>query len=174
LFGLPGAGKSTLAAALAEGWRARGQRVKLLDGDELRLGLCRDLGYTEADRHENIRRAAETAKLFLNEGIWVIAAFITPRQALRQLARQIIGPERLALVFVRCPVATCQARDPKGHYAEAARGGRPLFTGIGASFEEPTGLDSLCVDTSLLSLQACLAAIAEVMDVGPAAAEPAP
>jgi adenylylsulfate kinase len=160
LFGLPGAGKSTLAQLLAGRWRAMGRQVKLLDGDELRRGLCRDLGYTADARTENIRRAAEAARLFLDEGIWVVAAFITPTGAMRALARDVVGVARADFVFVRCPVDVCAARDPKGHYGAANRGERPMFTGVSDPFEEPQAGSCHCVDTSLAGVPQCVDAIA--------------
>jgi adenylylsulfate kinase len=163
LFGLPGAGKSTLARGLAQYWRSCGRPVKLLDGDDLRRGMCRDLGFTEADRKENIRRVSEAARLFLEQGVWVVAAFITPSAELRALARDIIGTERCHLVFVHCPLAVCEGRDPKGHYGEARRGTRPLFTGVGASFEAPPEGDCIRVDTSIASVKDCVKYIAHTV-----------
>lgn len=163
LFGLPAAGKSTLARALAERWRGMGRHVKLLDGDELRRSLCRDLGFTAEDRRENIRRAAEVARLFADEDVWVVAAFITPAAALRELAREIVGPHRLDFVFVRCPPDVCAARDPKGHYAAAARGEIPMFTGADGAFEQPPEDGCWSVDTSRDSVEGCVSAMAAAL-----------
>lgn len=137
LCGLSGSGKSTLANALERRLHAEGFTTHLLDGDNLRRGLNRDLGFSEADRAENIRRAAETAKLFVQAGIIVISAFITPTRALRELARNIIGADDFMEIYVEAALPTCARRDPKGLYAKAGRGGVREFTGIDAPFEPP-------------------------------------
>jgi adenylyl-sulfate kinase len=136
-FGLSGAGKTTLSVALAERLRTEERTVLVLDGDALRAGLCGDLDFSDAARAENIRRAAEIAKLATEQGHVVIAAFITPRENLRQLARQIIGPDRVDLIWVDAPLAICQARDPKGLYRRAQEGTMPLMSGMGSIFEDP-------------------------------------
>ena len=150
-FGLSGAGKTTLATGLAAGLRSQGRTVLLLDGDVLRAGLCRDMGFTDEDRTENIRRAAELAKLAMAQGQVVFAAFITPRENLRRLVREIVGPGHLDLVWVDTPLAVCQQRDPKGLYQRAAAGDLPLLTGVNSVFEEPTAHD-LRVHTDLHSV----------------------
>jgi adenylylsulfate kinase len=137
LYGLSGSGKSTLANTLERRLFAEGFTTQLLDGDNLRLGLNRDLGFDPADRAENIRRAAEAAKLFVQAGIVVISAFITPTRALRELARTIIGADDFIEVYVEAMKQTCARRDPKGLYAKADRGGVPQFTGYDAPFEPP-------------------------------------
>jgi adenylylsulfate kinase len=159
LFGLPGAGKTTLSRALAARWREAGRAVIVLDGDDLRRRLCSDLGFSEADRRENIRRAAEVARLFADAGFWVLAGFITPAAEMRGLAREIIGADRFTAVHVHCPVEVCARRDPKGHYREAGAGVRRDFTGVSAMFEPPAAGDCLTVDTSLLDAGACVSAI---------------
>jgi len=141
LFGLSGAGKTTLASALGKKLEDQGRPVLLLDGDVLRAGLCRDLGFSDEARAENIRRAAELAKLVAAQGQIVIAAFITPREDLRSLAREIIGRDKLDLIWVDAPFAVCRQRDPKGLYQRSAAGNLPLFTGVNSVFEEPTGHD---------------------------------
>jgi adenylyl-sulfate kinase len=140
-FGLSGAGKTTLASGLANALRKQGRPVLLLDGDVLRAGLCRDLGFSDDARTENIRRAAELAKLAMTQGQVVIAAFITPREDLRSRVREIVGQERLDLVWVDTPLAVCQQRDPKGLYQQSAVGKLPLFTGVNSVFEESTTCD---------------------------------
>ena len=140
-FGLSGAGKTTLTLGLAEKLRSQGQPVLLLDGDELRAGLCRDLGFSDEARTENIRRAAELARLAMTQGQVVVAAFITPREGLRQLAKEIVGRDKLDLIWVDAPLAICQQRDPKGLYLRSAAGNLPLFTGMNSIFEESTGHD---------------------------------
>jgi|SRR6478736_2574812 len=137
-FGLSGSGKTTLTTALARTLRDQGRSVLLLDGDELRSGLCRDLGFSDEARTENIRRAAEVARLAITQGQVVLAAFITPREDLRQLAREIIGPGRSDLIWVDASLEVCRQRDPKGLYKKSAAGGVPLFTGVHSAFEAPS------------------------------------
>lgn len=133
LTGLSGAGKSTLAEGVR---RERGGAIVHLDGDALRRGLNRDLGFSESDRSENLRRAAEIAKLLSQQGFDVICSFISPLATHRQAAREIIG-EAFREVYVECPIETLRARDPKGLYARADRGEIPDFTGVGAPYEPP-------------------------------------
>ena len=114
LTGLSGAGKSTLASAVEERLRATGRGVVVLDGDVLRAGLCRDLGFSPEDRHENIRRVAEVAKLMRQAGLVVLCALISPLRADRAMAREIIGAENFREVHVATPLAVCEQRDPKG------------------------------------------------------------
>ncbi len=140
-FGLSGAGKTTLASGLAESLSSQSRPVLLLDGDVVRAGLCRDLGFSDEARTENIRRAAELAKLAMAQGQVVIAAFITPREDLRHRAREIIGREQLALIWVDAPLAICRQRDPKGLYQRSDAGSLPLFTGMNSAFEEPVSYD---------------------------------
>jgi adenylylsulfate kinase len=141
LYGLSGSGKSTLAIALERRLHAEGFTTHLLDGDNVRTGLNRDLGFTDADRAENIRRIAEVAKLLVQAGVVVIAAFITPQRAHRQLARTIIGAEDFSEVYVAASFDTCAARDPKGLYAKARAGTVQQFTGRDSSFEPPLAED---------------------------------
>jgi len=141
LYGLSGSGKSTLAIALESRLHAEGFTTHLLDGDNVRTGLNRDLGFTDADRAENIRRIAEVAKLFVQAGVVVIAAFITPQRAHRQLARTIIRAEDFSEVYVAASFDTCAARDPKGLYAKARAGTVQQFTGRDSSFETPLAED---------------------------------
>ncbi len=147
LTGLSGAGKTTIALALEKELRSRGVVCRVLDGDDVRSGLCRDLGFSQEARQENIRRVAEVAKLFADTGVLTIAAFITPTNDLRSMAREIIGKERFLEVFVSTPIAVCQQRDVKGLYAKALRGELKDFTGISAPFEEPAH-PALTIDTS--------------------------
>lgn len=137
LFGLSGAGKSTLALQLDEMLTSKGFFVKRLDGDALRSGINSDLGFSEEDRQENIRRAAEIAKLFSEAGIVTVCSFISPAKKLRDTARQIIGEDFFCDVFLDCPIETCVSRDPKGLYKKALNGEIKNFTGIGAGFERP-------------------------------------
>lgn len=150
--GLSGSGKSTLAAALEETLIAAGNACVVLDGDTLRYGLNRDLGFSPEDRAENIRRAAEVAALFNDSGLIVIASFISPYAADRENARQIIGSERFAEVFVDAPREVCEQRDPKGHYAKARAGLIPEFTGVSAPYEPPLEPDlRLATDRSAVA-----------------------
>ncbi len=137
LFGLSGSGKSTLAQQLDEVLTAEGHMVKRLDGDALRAGINSDLGFSDEDRLENIRRAAEIAKLFSESGIITICSFITPANKLRETARHIIGPDLFCDIFLDCLIETCVSRDPKGLYKKALNGEIKNFTGIGAGFERP-------------------------------------
>jgi adenylylsulfate kinase len=137
LFGLSGSGKSTLATALEQQLFAEGYTTMLLDGDNLRDGLNKGLGFTDADRAENIRRAAEVSKLFFQAGIVCINSFITPRESLRTLAREIIGADNLLEIYVEASFETCQKRDVKGLYKKAQAGQVANFTGQQSTFEPP-------------------------------------
>ncbi len=151
LTGLSGAGKTTIALALEAELKSRGIACRVLDGDDLRGGLNGDLGFSADDRRENIRRVAEVARLFADIGVVTIAAFITPTNALRAMARTIIGAGRFVEVFVSTPIDVCMARDAKGLYAKAQRGEISDFTGVSAPFEEPTQPD-ISIDTSSTSV----------------------
>ncbi len=154
LTGLSGAGKSTLSDAVHEALKARGVPSVQLDGDALRTGLCSDLGFSEEDRLENIRRAAEVARLLTHEGFVTLCAFISPLAAQRDKAREILG-ERFLEVFVKCDLDECIRRDPKGLYARAISGSVPNFTGVSSPYEEPQSPD-LVLDTQALSLAECV------------------
>jgi adenylyl-sulfate kinase len=150
LLGLSGAGKTTLSEVLADQLKVRGQQVVLLDGDVLRTGLNNNLGFSELDRAENVRRTAEVAKLFLNQGYWVIVALITPMESMRKTNRIILGNAYFE-VFVDTPLSICQDRDPKGLYAKVKNEGLKNFTGIDSPFEFPI-LADLVVKTENLSV----------------------
>ena len=135
--GLSGAGKSTLAVALQEKLITEGYITQYLDGDLLRNSLNNNLGFSEADRLENIRRVAEVTKLFLNAGIICINAFISPTKEIRDLAKSIVGQEQFVEIYLSTTIETCEQRDPKGLYAMVRRGELKNFTGIDAVFEEP-------------------------------------
>lgn len=141
LTGLSGSGKSTIANALEQALYAQGRRSYILDGDNIRQGLNKDLGFTDADRVENIRRVAEAARLMLDAGLIVITAFISPFRAEREMARQLIGAENFIEVFVDTPLAECERRDPKGLYKKARSGQLPNMTGIGSPYEAPEQAD---------------------------------
>jgi adenylylsulfate kinase len=135
--GLSGAGKSTIANALELALAERGQHTYLLDGDNLRQGLCRDLTFSDADRQENIRRIAEVARLLIDAGLIVITAFISPFKRDRELARKVIGNAAFIEVFIDTPLAECERRDPKGLYGKARAGLIKNFTGIDSTYEPP-------------------------------------
>ena len=150
--GLSGSGKSTIAIALERELHKRGLLCRILDGDNIRSGINNNLGFTEADRIENIRRIAEVSKLFVDTGIVTIAAFISPSNDIREMAANIIGKDDFLEVYVSTPIEECERRDVKGLYAKARRGEIKNFTGISAPFEAPTH-PALVLDTSALSLE---------------------
>jgi adenylylsulfate kinase len=150
--GLSGSGKSTIAIALERELHRRGLLCRILDGDNIRSGINNNLGFTEADRTENIRRIAEIGKLFVDTGIITIAAFISPTNSLREMAASIIGKNNFLEIYVNTSLAECERRDVKGLYAKARRGEIKEFTGISAPFEAPLHPD-LVLDTSILSVQ---------------------
>ncbi|PKG93991.1 adenylyl-sulfate kinase [Pseudomonas sp. Choline-3u-10] len=141
LTGLSASGKSTIANALEVALVERGRHTYLLDGDNVRMGLCRDLGFTDADREENIRRIAELGRLFVDAGLIVVTAFISPFRADRALARTIIGEDAFVEVFVDTPLDECERRDPKGLYGKARAGLIKNFTGIDSAYEAPLSPD---------------------------------
>lgn len=139
--GLSGAGKTTLANGLNRTILRKGYFTKLFDGDEIRQGLNKDLGYSIEDRIENIRRTAEVAKLFADHGIIVICSFISPTRQMREMVRDIVGIERFIEVYVDCPLEVCEKRDVKGLYKKARQGLIKDFTGIGSIYEIPQNPD---------------------------------
>ena len=150
LYGLSGAGKSTVANAAERALNEEGRFTVILDGDNLRAGLNANLGFSDDDRRENVRRNAEVAKLFASQGVITIVSVITPRRELRTLAREIIG-EDFAEVFVKADFETCAERDPKGLYAKVAAGEVKQFTGRDSGFEEPENAE-LVIDTTDISI----------------------
>ena len=135
--GLSGAGKSTIADQLEKKLHALGKHTFVLDGDNVRHGLNRDLGFTEADRVENIRRVAEVAKLFVEAGLITLVSFISPFRAEREMARELVAPGEFVEIFVNTPLETCELRDPKGLYKKARRGELQNFTGLDSPYEPP-------------------------------------
>jgi adenylyl-sulfate kinase len=135
LFGLSGAGKSTMANALIGELRSRGHAVLALDGDDLRAGLCRGLGFSDLDRAENLRRAAEVARLGSASGLCVVASFITPLESHRQLVAGILHRQKLSLIHVDASLAVCRERDTKGLYAQAKSNQMDHITGLSSPFE---------------------------------------
>ncbi len=157
LTGLSGSGKSTLAHATELALRDAGVHTYVLDGDSVRRGLCRDLGFSREDRRENIRRIAEVARLFVDAGIVVLTAFISPYREERDFARSLLERGEFIEIHVRCPLPVCERRDVKGLYAKARRGEIRNFTGIDDPYEEPLSPE-LTIDTDRVSVDAGVAA----------------
>ena len=151
MTGLSGSGKSTLAIALERELQRRGILCRILDGDNIRSGINNNLGFSPADRRENIRRIAEVARLFVDTGIVTIAAFISPSEELRHMAAGIVGEADFFEIYVNTPLSVCEQRDVKGLYAKARRGEIREFTGISAPFEAPAA-PAMTVDTSAMPL----------------------
>ena len=156
--GLSGSGKSTIANLLEKKLFEQGFHTYLLDGDNLRHGLNRDLGFTEADRVENIRRVAEVARLMVDAGLIVIASFISPYRAEREMASRLFAEGEFVEVFVDTPLAECELRDVKGLYAKARRGELKNFTGIDSAYEAPEQAH-IMLDTCTLSAEQCAAQV---------------
>ena len=175
--GLSGAGKSTLANALEVELHRSRKRTYVLDGDNVRRGLCKDLGFSDADRVENMRRVAEVARLFVDAGMLVLVAFISPFRAERQAARELFAPGDFLEVFVDVPLAVAEQRDTKGLYQKARSGALAHLTGIDSPYEPPLAPD-LALRTDLLSIDACvermLALLAPSQGTMPAIAQPVP
>ena len=150
--GLSGSGKTTLGAALEKELFKRGFLTQILDGDNIRSGINKNLTFTEKDRVENIRRIAEVTKLLLNCGIITINCFISPTKEARDLAKKIIGEENFIEIYVSTPIEVCEQRDTKGLYAKARKGEIKNFTGISSPFEIPVNPD-ITVNTAKLSLK---------------------
>ena len=161
--GLSGSGKSTLAIALERELYKRGFLTRIMDGDNIRSGINNNLGFSEADRTENIRRIAEVSKLFVDCGIVTIAAFISPTRAIRQMAREIIGKDDFLEVYVSTPLEECEKRDVKGLYKKARKGEIRDFTGISAPFEAPLH-PFLEIDTSCHSLEESVKILLEAIE----------
>lgn len=153
--GLSGSGKSTLAHAVEERLHALGCQTFVFDGDNVRQGLCRDLGFGDEDRAENIRRVAEMVKLFLDAGIITLTAFISPFECDRRRARKIIGDENMIEIFCDCPLKVCEERDVKDLYKKARAGKIKNYTGISSPYEVPQN-PSLRLNTGYVSLVDCV------------------
>jgi adenylylsulfate kinase len=154
LTGLSGAGKTTIANALCERLKVSLANCKQLDGDILRNGINAGLGFSDEDRLENIRRAAEIAKLFVESDFITICSFITPKENMRELAKKIIGEENFIEVYVNCSFEECEKRDVKGLYYKARGGNVANFTGMTSSFDPPANPD-IVIDTEHKSIEAC-------------------
>jgi adenylylsulfate kinase len=153
--GLSGAGKTTLAKNLEKALHNKGNLAQVLDGDNIRSGINNNLGFTEADRHENIRRIAEVSKLLIESGVITINSFISPTNLIRQMAMDIVGEENFIEIYVKAPLEVCEARDTKGLYKKAREGKIKNFTGIDSPFEVPVDPD-LVIDTHQYSIKECL------------------
>ncbi len=155
MTGLPGSGKSTIADLLWRRLRERGHQAYGLDGDALRLGLNRDLSFTDQDRSENIRRTTEVARLMVDAGLIAIVSLISPFRADREFARARFAPGQFCEIFVDAPLAVCERRDPKGLYAKARRGELPRMTGIDSPYEPPQRPD-LHLHTDTEGVEPCV------------------
>ena len=154
LYGLSGSGKSTIANAFERRLHEAGLLTQILDGDNIRTGLNSNLGFSDEDRAENIRRIAEVSRLYLNSGIITITSFICPTRRLRQLARSVVGEADFVEIFVKASFETCAVRDPKGLYAKVRAGQIANFTGKDSAFEEPDPADgALVLDTEQLGVE---------------------
>lgn len=162
LTGLSGAGKSTIADRLEQKLRALGKHTYVLDGDNVRHGLNRDLGFTDRDRVENIRRVSEVAKLMVDAGLIVIVSFISPFRSEREMARNLMEKGEFFEIFVDTPLDVCEARDPKGLYVKARRGEIPNFTGIDSPYEAPNAPD-LRIDTTKSSAEQAAQSVVELL-----------
>lgn len=160
--GLSGSGKSTVAMGVERELHRMGILCRILDGDNIRAGINSNLGFSEEDRKENIRRIAEVGKLFVQTGVVTLACFVSPTIEIRQMARNIIGADDFFEVFVSTPIEECERRDVKGLYARARRGEVKDFTGISAPFEAPEHPD-LSLDTSVLTLEESVKAVVELV-----------
>ncbi len=160
--GLSGSGKSTIAIALERELHKRGLLCRILDGDNIRSGINNNLGFSETDRVENIRRIAEIGKLFVDTGVVTLSAFISPTNESRHMASEIIGADDFREVYVSTPLEVCEQRDVKGLYARARRGEIKDFTGVSAPFEVPEH-PALTLDTSVLTLEESVNKVLELI-----------
>lgn len=161
--GLSGAGKSTLAHAVEEELHQRGCHTFVLDGDNVRHGLCGDLGFSEQDRKENIRRVGEAAKLFVEAGVIVLTAFISPFREDRERVRKLIGAADFIEIYCHCPLEMCEERDVKGLYKKARQGLIKDFTGISSPYEIPEHPE-LSIDTAEKTLEECAAQVIQYLE----------
>ena len=162
LSGLSGAGKTTLVTRLAQQLQGSVPHTVVLDGDRLRQGLCKDLHYSAADRSENLRRAGEVCKLLVDAGIIVLAAFVSPARADRDMVRAMLGQGEFIEVYCNAPLSICEARDVKGLYAKARDGRIPDFTGVSAPYEAPVSPE-LVLDTAFQSIDGSLERILQML-----------
>lgn len=162
MTGLSGSGKSTVALALERELHRQGRLVRILDGDNVRTGINRGLGFSAEDRTENIRRIAEVSKLFVETGVITIACFVSPTRDIREMARNIVGADDFREIYISTPLEECERRDVKGLYARARRGEVKNFTGISAPFEAPEH-PALSLDTSRLPIEESVKRIIELL-----------
>jgi len=162
--GLSGAGKSTIACRLEERLFRRGIRTYVLDGDNVRTGLNRDLGFSAADREENIRRIGEVATLFVDAGMVILTAFISPYRKDRALVRNLVGVGEFVEIYVKCPLEVCEQRDTKGLYEKARQGMLKQFTGIDDSYEEPEDPE-IVIETDKIDIDRCVEEILGYLEV---------
>ena len=160
--GLSGSGKSSLANAVNAVLSQRGIATYLLDGDNIRHGLCKDLGFSDADREENIRRIGEVAKLFLDAGVIVLTAFVSPFRADRDKARALVKRGDFIEIHCAADLKVCESRDPKGLYSKARAGEIKDFTGISSPYEEPLSAE-LKLDTGILDLETCVVNVLSIL-----------
>jgi adenylylsulfate kinase len=160
--GLSGAGKSTLAHAVEGALHERGCRTFVFDGDNVRHGLCADLGFSPEDRVENIRRVGEMSRLFIEAGVIALTAFISPFCADRERVRALMAPGDFIEIYCHCPLEICEQRDVKGLYAKARQGVIKEFTGISSPYEIPENPD-LSIDTGRLPLQECVNRVVDLL-----------
>jgi adenylylsulfate kinase len=163
--GLSGSGKSTIAHEVEERLHQMGCRTFVLDGDNVRHGLCGDLGFSVEDRVENIRRIGEVTKLFMEAGVIVLTAFISPFLADRAKVRAMVQPGEFMEIYCKCPIGVCEERDVKGLYKKARTGEIGQFTGISSPYEEPDRPE-LSIDTSSSSLEECVAKVVDLLSSG--------
>jgi adenylylsulfate kinase len=161
--GLSGSGKSTIAHALEEALYKRGIHTYILDGDNVRSGLNKDLGFSEKDRQENIRRIGEVAKLFVDAGLIVLVAAISPYKKDRAFVRNLVEPGEFVEIYVKCPLEVCETRDPKGLYKKARQGIIKNFTGIDAPYEEPENPE-IIIETNKESIEEGVAKIIKFLE----------
>lgn len=152
LTGLSGSGKSTIASGVESLLFEKGFLVQVIDGDNMRTGLCSDLGFSQEDRHENIRRVAEVSKLFIHAGIITICSFISPTNKIRKMAKEIVGAHQFHEIYIESSLEVCEKRDVKGLYAKARKGIIKGFTGIDSPYENP-GKPALVINSSSQSVQ---------------------
>jgi adenylylsulfate kinase len=160
--GLSGAGKTTLAKNLEKALHNKGHLTQVLDGDNIRSGINNNLGFTEADRRENIRRIAEVSKLLIESGVITINSFISPTREIREMAMDIIGKDNFIEIYVEAPLEVCEARDVKGLYKKAREGKIKNFTGIDSPFEAPDHPDAV-INTHTYNVEECLAQAIDVV-----------
>lgn len=163
LTGLSASGKSTICHHLEKELFDRGIRAYVLDGDNVRHGINRNLGFSREDRSENLRRIAEVSKLFVDAGIVVLAAFISPYRDDRAFVKQTVGEDNFFEMYVKCPIDVCEKRDPKGLYKKARAGLIKNYTGIDSPYEEPEHAD-LVLDTDALDVNECVSAVLKFLE----------